>query len=422
MKHPYLVPAIWSCIASGAFALGWWSKPQHDESSGTRRDAGAFTEAGLSSPSAPGGSRQKNGTGKAAALTKPILAQPLTSASIASLGLEFRKTMDPILKREAFAKLLAGLTPENALEIRQQIEHLDQDDPNFRDFHFAWGKIGGRAAVMHGAETDKRDMGPTLAGWASADPAAARAWYDSLQDKGRPNRDGMKEAFVHGLAIADPAKAVDFVMELGKAGDPRSKQMMSIVAEKIIKSGGTSAAAAWAAGLPGGDLRGHALYDVSRAMVRDNPAAAAAWATTQTGDKNGGAIVYGISSEWASRDGAAAVKWLDSLTENQSTGYGPAMAGWAKADPLAASQHIASMPPSENRNHAIQGLVYTHRWEDPVSSIAWAGQISDTKGRQDALTLAAEAYLRKDPAGAAAWLPVSGLPEATQQRLTTGKK
>ena len=424
MKKHHIVTVAWSCVAVGAFALGWWTKPQQEQGGEQSRTGGVASSLAASSVSGRRSGPLGADGGRAGASGKATHAVALTTESIAGLGEEFRKATDPIVKREAFAQLLAGLTVENALEIRKQIEHLDSDDPNFRDFHFAWGKIGGADAVLHGAKTDKRDMAPTLAGWASADPAAAKAWYESLEEKrGKgPGREQLKEAFVHGLAIANPAMATDYVMGLGTAGDPRAKQMMGIVTEKMLTAGGPDSAAGWATELPDGDLRNHAFYEIARAQVRQDPAAAAAWAAPLAGGKSGGALVYGISSEWASRDGAATVKWLDSLSANQGPAYGPAMAGWAKADPLAASQHIADMPPSESRNHAIGGLIYSYRWEDPVASIAWANQITDAKSRQDTLTMTAEAYIRKDPAGAAAWLPSSGLPVETQQRLTGGKK
>lgn len=159
----------------------------------------------------------------------------------------------------------------------------------------------------------------------------------------------------------------------------------------------------------------------STAPVAKPYAAPASWAASLAADKNNGAVNYGISTEWGWRDGAANVQWLDSLGGNQSAAYGPALGGWAKVDPLAASQYVANMPPSTSRDSAIGGMVYSHRWEDSVASITWANQISDPKGRQDALTMTAEAYVRKDPA-AAAWLPGSGLPVETQQRLLRGRK
>ncbi len=427
MNKPSLSTAAWISLAAGAFALGWALKPGPDGDSARGEGGGSSVLSAISASSSSRIAGHHTGTGGAGpgpGASGKSNAGPLTAAGIAALGEEFRSARDPLARRDAFAKLLAGLTVENALEVRKQIDHLNSDSAEFRDFHFAWGKIGGADAVLHGAGTDKQDMGPAMAGWASANPAAARAWYDALPEKSEkpPRREQMKEAIVHGLAIADPAKAVEFVTALGAAGDPKARQMMGIVTEKMLQSAGPAAAAAWATSLPEGELRGHALFEVARARVRADPAQAAAWAAPLAGDKNGSSVVYGISTEWGGRNGAAAVKWLDTLNGNQSASYGPAVAGWAKADPLAASQYITTMPPSENRDYAIGGLVYSHRWEDPSATSAWAGEIKDTKRRQEVLTLAAEAYARKDPAGAAAWLPASGLPDATQQRLLSAKR
>jgi hypothetical protein len=384
LTYPRLVTATGLCVAVGSFALGWWAKPTpHPIAPESRTTASASARASTGRTGSPrdGTALTADQTATAAAGARPT---HLTPADISSLGKIFREATDPLLRREAFGKLLAGLTPENALTMREQIAHLEANHPEFRDFHFAWGKIDGPAAIANGAiTTDTMDMAPTLAGWASMDPAAAKTWYESLQEKGKgPSRDQFKEAFVHGLAIADPALAVDFI------------------------SG----------------LRDHAFYEVARAQMKQNPTAAAEWAASLAGEKSGRAIVYGITTEWASRDGAAAVKWLDTLRGDQSASYGPALASWAKADPRAASQHIAAMPPSESRNTAIGGLVYSHRWEDPVAAIAWAHQITNDTSRQASLAKAAEAYLHKDPASAATWLPTSGLSTETQQRLLAAKK
>src|SRR5262245_37986304 len=176
MTKPSLATAAWISLAAGAFALGWMLKPEQDSGHGKNRGAAGSSSALSVSPASRLAGHQSgvggSGTGGAGAGTS--LAGPLTSRSIAELGEDFRSARDPLARREAFAKLLAGLTVENALEVRKQIEHLDSDSAEFRDFHFAWGKIAGGDAVMHGAGTDKRDMGPTMAGWASANPAAAR--------------------------------------------------------------------------------------------------------------------------------------------------------------------------------------------------------------------------------------------------------
>ncbi len=422
MSRRFLVITCWIAIPAFTFALGWLVKPDPREGPVPARDAAAAAAAaGRGSTFRPSG-KTGGRDGKSVEATAGNSAR-LTSAGIEELGRAYRTATDPLARREAFGKLIDGLTAENALEIRKQIEHLDSNDPDFRDFHFAWGKVGAMEAVIHGTNTDKQDMAPTLAGWASANPEAARAWFEGLDPKSdKYARNGyLKEALVHGLAIASPGAASDYVMALGAAGDSNAKRMMGIIADKVMQSGGPAAAATWASALPAGDLRGHALFEVARARVREDPASAAAWATQLAGDPNSGNITSGISMEWGSRDGPATVRWLESLEGDQSAAYGSAIRSWARTDPLAASQYVADMTPSSGRDQAIGGLVSSHRWEEPAAAVMWAGHISDPKRREEVLTLAAEAYVRRDPAGAAAWLPASGLPEETVQRLQRRK-
>jgi hypothetical protein len=426
MNNKQRTTAIWIGVACAAFVLGWVLKPQSLPSSPADTESNhtvLLTPApnqNIASERKPRGWDGTNADG-----SNLMSGRILSSFDIEKIGQLYKTTTDPIERRRAFADFIAGLTAENALEIREHIAHLNSDDPDFRDFHFAWGKVGGSEAIVHGADTKQRDMGPTLAGWASADPEAAKAWFEALDAKGKgpSNQEYLMASLAHGLAIADPKRAIEFAFSLNEAGNGRAKEMVGIVTGKMLQSEGTEAAKSWATSLPAGDMRGHALYEIAKAGVRENPEATAAWASTLKRDENLGSVAYGITSEWGARDGAAAVTWLDSLgSKETASAYGPALAGWAKKDPLSASEHVASMPPSENRNNAIGGLVWSYRWEDPAAAILWANEISNPKSQQDVLTLAAEAYMRKQPAEAAAWLPGSGLPVKTQERLMAKRK
>lgn len=414
----YHTSVAWIAISAATFALGWHLKPSHDGND--HGNAVTVSPTPKTSSLLHRDRPLEKSESELAASPSPE-NRALNSSRIAAIGDRLRRTADPIEKRQAFAELLAGLTAENALEIREQIAHLDADDAEFRDFHYAWGKVAGLDAVLNGLETDKRDAGPTLAGWASADPAAAKEWYDTLENEGNQgaNKQAMKAALVHGLAIADPANAADFVYALGEAGDRRAKEMMGIVMGKVVQSGGAQEAAQWATQLGAGELRGHALWEAGRAGVRENADATLSWASEMVqDDPNAGSLAYGIAQEMGWRDGPKVAEWLTSLdSEAVTAAYSPLFGGWTKADPLAASQFVADMPPSENRDWAIGGMVYTHRWEDPSAAVAWATQLSSAEGRERVMTLAAEAYVRKDPAGAAEWLPTSGLPMETQERL-----
>ncbi len=424
MNRKHLATTAWIALSGLAFALGWNLKPRSAETVAAE-DMEFTGRSGLAPVSALASGKSKSAAAVDADSERKSARGPLTAARMAVLGDLYRNAKGPLERREAFAELIAGMTAENALEMRELFAHLPSENEDFRDFHYAWGQVAGEEAVLHGADTPQADMGATLAGWANANPDAAKAWFAGLDANAKPptNQEYLKAGLVHGLADASPALAADFVLALGEAGDKRAKEMIGIIAGHVLRAGGADEAAAWAAGLPAGDLRGHALFEAARAQVRADPAAAAEWATRLSSDGNAGSVAYGITMEWGWRDGPAAVQWLDSLGKTETaSAYGPALGGWAKTDPLAASEYVAAMPPSEERDHAIGGLVYTNRWENPAAAVLWANEITDTGRRRDVLTLAAEAYVRKDPAGAAAWLPGSGLPAETQQRLLGGRK
>ncbi len=420
-----LTIALWAAVCSAAFGLGWALKPAPPQPEQRAGAASTAADSGPVSALTTSGRRGEGGAGRDGGDLQGVgagaRAVPFTGERIAELGERYRMAADPIDRREAFASLIAGLTVENALEIRAQFEHLSDEHPAFKDFHFAWGKIAGADAVVHGADTEGRDMGQALSGWASADPAAARAWFDAIDEDSQFGREHLKRDLVRGMAIADPATAADFALALGAAGDRRAKEMIGVVTQTVMQTGGAARAADWASALPEGDLRGHAMWEVARARVRDDPEAASEWGSVlaSRGDGNAGSVAYGVSMEWGHRDGAANVAWLDSLGDNEMTAsaYGPALAGWTKRDPMAASEHVLNMPESEGREHAIGGLVYTHRWEDPQAAIAWAGEIADPDRHELVLGLAAEAYLRKDRTQAEVWLPDSGLSAEAQQEI-----
>jgi hypothetical protein len=105
----------------------------------------------------------------------------LIEDGITGLGEVFRTSTGPLPRHEAFSRLLPCLTKETTLAIRNPWGTPNPMDPVFRDFHFTWGKTAGIEAVMSGVGADAPDRGPSLAGWASADPAAASAWLRDLE-------------------------------------------------------------------------------------------------------------------------------------------------------------------------------------------------------------------------------------------------
>ena len=129
----HLTPVAWIILAAMTFVLGWHLKPANIIE--PVRDQSHSTGTLLPTDE----DLRRSDTESSQAATDANKSLTLTAERIAVIGDQLRRATDPIAKRQAFAKLIAGLTAENALEIREQIAHLKDDDPDFRDFHYAWG-------------------------------------------------------------------------------------------------------------------------------------------------------------------------------------------------------------------------------------------------------------------------------------------
>lgn len=396
--------AAWVIIPAISFGLGWMLKPLPPSRADSK------LAADLSSHKSPRSTGRPVSGESANALTGPASSRdfgrserpdshrtnrPLSQAGITELGRQFKLELDPIAKRALFAELIQGMTADNAMEIREQIDHLSSNSPEFRDFHYAWGKIGGTVAVLHGAETRKTDMAATLAGWASADPAAARDWFSSVGKQSKENYAShahLKVGMVHGLANADPALATTFVLDLAAAGDAQAKSLLGVVTGKVLQVNGPADAALWAEKLPAGKIQASAMERVAH--------------------------------DYALADPDAAIHWLESLpaSTDASKAYSSAFEGWSSTDPNAAGNYLAKMPASSNRDHAIGGYIDRIRWVDPLSAIEWADAINNEKARNKSIEQAGQAYFRRDRKAASAWLASSGLPAETQKRITSHKR
>ncbi len=273
----------------------------------------------------------------------------LDEESIFALGSQFRDALHPTESRLAYARMLEGMTIENARLIREQLSHLDERSPEFREFHYAWGEIAGREAVLHGVETPKRDVSVTLAGWARADSEGAMAWVASVEDDDRFNQADLEYGIAHGLALTDPKAAGDYVMAKAESGDPAHvEKMLGLVTGKLLQAHGPADTAAWAEEFDeGSPSRGQAMRQVFRQ--------------------------------------------------------------WAKGDPQSASARLAEMPLSQDRDDAINGFVSQLIWGDPVSAMTWAGEINDPQTQERVLARTAQTFITNQPQAYKEWLDNSGL-------------
>ena len=446
MKKNFLLHGAWIIAAVISFNIGAKFFPAGENGDQDRLAAGgrkkladergnlAVGKGGLSKASA----KQLSGGGVDSGSLEAV-KRKLTDGDIESLGEQLRKGTNPIERRFAFTALLAGLTAENALQVRKQIEHMDHRSAEFREFHYAWGSVGGADAVMFGADTEEDDMSPALTGWASADPEAALAWFNNLDMENNAGFDALlKErkipaagltghlmrGLVQGLADANPDTASRFVQDMVASGHEGAEGMIHIVAGGVMRSDSPADAALWSEGLPEGKMRDMAMNRMAGHFARSDPEAAASWAENFSSQPESAGVIGEVGQNWAARDGQAAVDWLGSLPagNGQNAGMHRALSQWAQRDPTAASEHLSSMAASEAKDAAVSGFSRRLAWENPQAAMSWAESIGSDDQRTESIISVGRAWSKRDASGAAEWMVSSGISEDVQQAILNPPK
>lgn len=437
VQRPVLVHGSWILAATVSFIVGYKFFPAGSDPAGGGEERRKVLEFSANSPGSKKGIAPVNGQGvddgNGLDRSRGREKVELSDLDIESLGTELKST-SPIERRLAFSRLLGGLTAENALLIRDQIKHFKGDSAEFREFHYAWGAVGGTDAVMFGADTVEPDMSPALSGWASSDPQKAIAWFEALdmendssfdpllkdrKMKADDLRNYLMGGLVQGLSDTDPALAIDFVHEMLGSGNKAAHHVAHAPISAMIRTSSPIEAAQWANSLQEGPVRDQAMGRVADNFARKDPKAAAEWAEGLSDQPESAGVFSAVGRNWASRDPEAAMDWLGGLPEGggQNAGMRGALSSWAGRDPAEASKYLVEMPVSESRDAAIRGFTERLAWEDPQAAITWAESISSEEVRHAAMTRAGQAWARQDARAAADWAVSSTLPEQLQEAI-----
>ncbi len=347
-----------------------------------------------------------------------------SSGDLSALIGQALRDRNPITRRLAFSRLLESLTPENAAAVREQMVVLGADPDQWRDFHYSWGAIDGKAAFAHAAKSPEADLTATLTGWAAANPGEAMALLDQLPAELLGQRDELVASVVSGLSDNDPALATAYVVRLGQEGNSQAGGLMESVANATVRHLGPEAASRWVESLSDGPLKGNAMSKVAEVYVRRDPEAAARWAAGLADQDYASRSIEQVGARWAQSNPVAAVGWLESLpaSPGQKQGLSGAFSDWEDRDPVAAGDYLFAMPKTPQRDAAISGFATGYAWQDPQTAIAWAQDIADPVLRENSLTRAGQIFYRRDPDAAMAWLAQSGLPEEARQRVLTPER
>lgn len=386
MKNSLLIHLLWAIVAIGGFVVGTQffgkgGKADREAQAQTTRDMSRSSiRASLGS--------QDNDTLSRSKLGKTREPSSLSQREIETLGENLRGAQDPISRSIAFSKILEALTPENALLLREQLAHLSEKSPEFKKFHYAWGRIAGEEALAHCADSPEQEMASVLAGWANANPEAALEYFNSLSPDGLPEYYQLPTGLASGLADDHPELAIAFVKTRLEEGDRYTVKLLNTVVDSLIQHKDPETLASLTKDIPKGDLLNSIGFKVVQHLADTDPSQAYAWASALP---NGKAKFQGI---------------------------GTSFARWAGEDPVAAAEHLSKIP-KDQLNSAIYGFSSRAAYDDPVTALEWAETITVEKTRNSAVFDAGIAYFRKDPEAAAQWLSTSGLPQVMQEKIST---
>ena len=426
-NFPLKVHAVWFVAAVAAFGIGSWRKSYSSatESASASGSAALRNNSGnILGNEASASSTRVRGNRSASQTSNSVLAGLFGSSSNAGIEALARLALrDPnqVTRRLAFSRLLESMTPENAEQILAQLTELGAAPDQWKDFHYSWGAIAGKAALESPSNTREGALGETLAGWAAAKPEEALAMFENLPAALEGKREELTRGVVSGLADSNRSMATELVLRLNQQGNENAPSLMAMVAYESLRADGPETASLWSESLPDGPLKGAAMSRIAEDYARKDPLAAAAWAQRYASEDFAVTTIERISGQWTAQNPQAAVSWLESLPpgKGQNSGLQTAFNDWEDRDPTSASQYLFSMPSSPQRDTSISGFAHGYAWQNPQVAIQWASSISDANMRQRSVTHAGQIYFRQNPEAARTWLESSGLSPEVQQQITT---
>ena len=434
MKKSLILHAIWLSVAIVAFLFGRTSlqsaRSEDDSAINLNRSSKSLVARSTNGPQAG---------------TRPGFASSGTRGTQSRVTVsQFLGERDPLVANQLFAELILSMDASSAQGIFEELRKRrgDGSEAQMTLFLRAWGQLDGASAMkaIEGMSRDPRRQAQAgiaaITGWASTDPEGAKAHLEGIENgmvKGV-----LAQGIVNGLASSDPDAATDFVLELDQAqrsaaanssaeeGERQwwdrgrayafDRQLDTIATAQIAL--GMPNATAWAENLPEGTIKASAFDRIADRFASEDPAAAAEWVRSHADQEYAERAVREVAEELGREDPEQAVRWVADLPDaTQSRAISQSMERWTREDPVAAGSFLQDMAPSESRDAAVKSYANELDGSDPQMAAEWAGSIANDQMRSETLNGVARSWIRRDPEGARAWLPGSGLSGDQQERI-----
>jgi len=424
MKSPLLIHGLWLAVAAGAFAVGRLTVEPSATKSGP-----SGTVAVVAPPPAPTAARSEEAaaSARAAALSEDPAAWAarfrsadgtISSQRMAEAVREALRESDPVKSMMNFSQLIKELNADNADAAFKTVRETVAGFESMRFLPmltYQWGSIDGPKALAAMQDLGGRDgmfnSAATLAGFASADPEAAKKW---LSENGTAeNRWIYDRALVTGLARSDFEAASAYVMAL--PAESRGAYVEALAEQKIRD--GIDSAANWALGLTDPAMKASALQRVADQFTRQNPEQAAAWISEHATSDYAREAVGTVARQYAEANPSAAINWAATLPagDSQNEAYGRVFREWGRNDPTAASESLNTLPAGPAKDESITSFARTIARDNPEDAVTWASTIGNPQQREKAQIEVVQRWQASDPAAASQWAASNLSPEAQQQ-------
>jgi len=292
-------------------------------------------------------------------------AGPLAESRIDSLVRASIKSASPVERRRAFDRLLQEMqaptfTAEQAITMRKAMAEHGASGEQWRLFDYTWGASQPDAAIAHLDEIPEQYHDAFLTNMI---PGLAsenpQMAIDLFQSLEPELQAKVRPRFLEGLVDNEVTVATGYIYDSTDLENYNWRPMDEL-ARELVQDRGLDATLAWAEELPEGALRG---------------------------------------SAWSA-----------------------AYAVWASKDAESAVQSITDMPPSTDRNLAINGFISSLAHRDGEQAVQWAGEITEPVLREAAQIRAGRQFYVQDGQAATAWFNSSGLPPSAWQQVTSGSR
>ena len=333
---------------------------------------------------------------------------------------------DPLDRAYHYNAFLQVLGPDEIAAVAEIIEsqRLWLSDEELQNFFLAWAKFDAPAAFQWAmgkrrpGRFRQRVAPAAMFAWGYQNPPAANRTFRSMGDSAK--KLGLHEQLIAGWVLREDKTGVARYIAGMSPGSVR--QVAASVLTTELMRVGPEAVIAWVESIPDDARSGFkrvAFEKAANAMTIEDPSSTALWIEDHLDRPYSAAAPAAIGRRWVEQDPSAAMEWLAGLAEGDAGDGAVATVfrHWHGEAAVEAEEWLRSATPREGLDQAVRLMVRRDVEISPILAVEWAARIENEERRERVLIGLAEAWYRRDPNAADAWLGESGLAPEVQATI-----